>query len=126
MVIDGKLIENLEDLSNIALSDDEKEDLKEYLTNFFEYVSSMYNTQNKNAQQLPTGPCHIINDFVQTQCMGICVNNIDTTDVIECISPVENSNIFREDIEIKSFERDLILKNTSEKDNGMFKVPKTH
>ena len=35
------------------------------------YYRSLKNNQNKNAKRLPTGPCHINNDFVQTQCMGI-------------------------------------------------------
>jgi len=32
---------------------------------------SLNNNRNKNAQRLPTGPYHIHNGFVQTQCMGI-------------------------------------------------------
>lgn len=49
---------------------------------------------------------------------------VDTESVSETISSTTNCNVFRED-EIKQFEdRDLLLQNATQKENGMFSIPK--
>lgn len=52
------------------------------------------------------------------------LNSLDTTGVkaMEHVKPV--SNIFRDDIVSKSYDRDEILKNAPEQEDGAFKVPK--
>ena len=56
----------------------------------------MNNNQNKNAQRLPTGPCHSNNQFVQTQCMGISMTNINILNfkenIIDYLENAINSN----------------------------------
>lgn len=52
------------------------------------------------------------------------VNNVDTDNVDESIGATENYNVFRKD-EIKEFgDRDILLSNAPEQEEGMFKIPK--
>lgn len=52
------------------------------------------------------------------------LNNVNTENVEESIGTVNNSNVFRKD-EIKEFEdRDSLLQNAPEQEEGMFKIPK--
>ncbi len=52
------------------------------------------------------------------------VNNVNTDNVDESIGATKNYNVFRKD-EIKEFgDRDILLSNAPEKEEGMFKIPK--
>lgn len=52
------------------------------------------------------------------------VNNVNTDNVDETIGASGNYNVFRKD-EIKNFEdRDALLANAPEQEDGMFKIPK--
>ena len=52
------------------------------------------------------------------------VNNAPTDGVIEAIGVQNKENVFRKD-EIKQFcDRDSLLQNAPDKENGMFKIPK--
>ena len=52
------------------------------------------------------------------------LNNVDTDNVEETMGVISNSNVFRKD-EIKEFgNRDILLQNAPEQEDGMFKIPK--
>lgn len=52
------------------------------------------------------------------------VNNVNTDNVDESIGATKNYNVFRKD-EIKEFgDRDILLSNAPEQEEGMFKIPK--
>ena len=52
------------------------------------------------------------------------LNSVDTENIEESIGTVNNSNVFRKD-EIKQCkDREELLDNAPEKENGMFKIPK--
>ncbi len=52
------------------------------------------------------------------------VNNVNTDNVDESISATKNYNVFRKD-EVKEFgNRDILLSNAPEQEDGMFKIPK--
>lgn len=52
------------------------------------------------------------------------VNNVNTDGVDESIGATENYNVFRKD-EVKEFgDRDILLSNAPEQEDGMFKIPK--
>ena len=52
------------------------------------------------------------------------IDGVNTDNVSETISSTNNVNVFRED-EIKEFgDREALLQNAPEKENGMFAIPK--
>ncbi len=52
------------------------------------------------------------------------LNNVNTDNVEETMGVISNSNVFRKD-EIKEFgNRDILLQNAPEQEDGMFKIPK--
>lgn len=52
------------------------------------------------------------------------LNGVNTDNVEESIGTVNNTNVFRKD-EIKEFgDRDILLQNAPEQEDGMFKIPK--
>ena len=52
------------------------------------------------------------------------LKRVNTDNVEESIGTVNNSNVFRKD-EIKEFgDRDILLQNAPEQEEGMFKIPK--
>ena len=52
------------------------------------------------------------------------LNNVNTEDVKESIGTVSNENVFRKD-EIKEFgDREILLQNAPEQEEGMFRIPK--
>lgn len=52
------------------------------------------------------------------------VNKVNTDNVDESIGATKNYNVFRKD-EIKEFgDRDILLSNAPEQEDGMFKIPK--
>ena len=52
------------------------------------------------------------------------VNKVNTDNVYESIGATQNYNVFRKD-EIKEFgDRDILLSNAPEQEDGMFKIPK--
>ena len=52
------------------------------------------------------------------------VNNVNTDNVDESIGATKNYNVFRKD-EIKEFgDRDILLSNAPDQEDGMFKIPK--
>ena len=53
------------------------------------------------------------------------LNELDTDGVNERSHPFDNVNAFREDEARASFDRELILKNESGRNNEMFIAPKT-
>ena len=52
------------------------------------------------------------------------LNNVNTEEVKESIGTVSNVNVFRKD-EIKEFgDREILLQNAPEQEDGMFRIPK--
>ena len=52
------------------------------------------------------------------------LNNVNTEEIQESIGAVNNVNVFRKD-EIKEFgDREILLQNAPEQEDGMFKIPK--
>ncbi len=52
------------------------------------------------------------------------LNDVNTDDVEESIGSANNVNVFRKD-EIKEFgDRDILLQNAPEQEDGMFRIPK--
>ena len=54
-----------------------------------------------------------------------CLEDLNTEGVAERSQPFDNTNAFRDDVVCVSFERELILKNASNKTDDMFIAPKT-
>ncbi len=52
------------------------------------------------------------------------LNELDTENVEPLSHPIENTNVFREDIVKPSIERELALKNAPDKTDEFFVVPK--
>lgn len=52
------------------------------------------------------------------------LNELDTENVEPLSHPVENTNVFREDVLIKSTDTKKALKNSPDKDEQYFYVPK--
>ena len=52
------------------------------------------------------------------------LNNVDTENVEESIGTVNTSNVFRKDEIKECTNRDLLLENAPEQEDGMFKIPK--
>ena len=52
------------------------------------------------------------------------LNEVDTENVEPLSYPIEDSNVFREDICKPSIDREQALKNAPEQDGEFFKVPK--
>ena len=97
MQIDTKLISYLEDLSCLALSDNEKTLLIGNLQKTLNYISRL----NKlNTDSTPESVCPW-----------------DASD--------GNVNIFRDDIICPSFDRELIIKNAPVRNDEFFIAPKT-
>jgi aspartyl/glutamyl-tRNA(Asn/Gln) amidotransferase C subunit len=53
------------------------------------------------------------------------LSKLDTDGIAECISPLDNVNVFRNDETHPSFDRELILKNASGRNDEFFIAPKT-
>ena len=53
------------------------------------------------------------------------LSNVDTGGVKPLIHGIELCNIFREDKAIKKIDRETLLENAPEHENGYFTVPKT-
>lgn len=52
------------------------------------------------------------------------LNNVNTDNVEETMGVINNYNVFRKD-EIKEFgDREILLQNAPEQEEGMFKIPK--
>ena len=52
------------------------------------------------------------------------LNDVDTDNVEESIGSASNVNVFRKD-EIKDFgDREILLQNAPEQEDGMFRIPK--
>ena len=52
------------------------------------------------------------------------LNNVNTEKIEESIGTVNNVNVFRKD-EIKEFgDREILLQNAPEQEDGMFRIPK--
>lgn len=52
------------------------------------------------------------------------IDNLDTSKVLEFVNPINNSNKFRKDEVKENLDRDLLISNAAETEDGMFKVPK--
>ena len=52
------------------------------------------------------------------------LNELDTENVEPLSNPIEDNNVFREDITKPSLDREHALKNAPDKDDEFFKVPK--
>ena len=53
------------------------------------------------------------------------LNELDTVGAGECVNPLDNVNVFREDEAGPSFDRELILQNAALKTDEMIIAPKT-
>ena len=92
MQIDDKLIEYLEGLSCLRLSDEEKQKISVDLEKILLYMDRL--------------------------------GELDTEGVPELSHPFGNVNAFRDDTVAPSFDRELILQNAPETQNGMFVAPR--
>lgn len=52
------------------------------------------------------------------------LDELDTKDIDISVNPVHIENAFREDVVQKSLDRDDVLKNAPDQQNGYFKVPR--
>lgn len=52
------------------------------------------------------------------------LNEVDTTDVEPMAKPIPTINVMREDVVVQTTDRDRILANAPEEEEGYFKVPK--
>lgn len=52
------------------------------------------------------------------------LDGVNTDNVSETISSTSNVNVFREDEIVEFKDKDLLLQNASEKESGMFSIPK--
>ena len=93
MQIDDKLIDYLEELSCLALCDEEKQRISGDLGKILRYMDRL--------------------------------SELDTDGVPERSHPFDNVNAFRNDDAGESFDRELILKNAPDREDGMFVAPKT-
>jgi len=93
MQVDDKLIRYLEELSYIALSDEERGDM----------ISSVQRVLDKMSG----------------------LKELNTEGVLELTHPIDNVNVFRDDVVEASLDRSLLLKNARQKNEEMFIVPKT-
>ena len=53
------------------------------------------------------------------------LDGLNTNGISECRAPLDTVNIFRGDVVIPSFNRELILKNAPEKTDEMIVAPRT-
>ena len=53
------------------------------------------------------------------------LNELDTENVAERSHPLDQVNVFRDDLVIPSFDRNLILQNAKEHNGKMFIAPRT-
>ena len=53
------------------------------------------------------------------------LKEIDTNGVPECVSPLDNVNVFRNDFVQPSLERELFLRNAAKKNDEFIIAPKT-
>jgi len=67
----------------------------------------------------------MLEDFRCIGCIAAPLGKIDTEGIPECVSPIENVNIFRNDEIFPSLDTALILKNAAVKNDEMFIAPKT-
>ena len=51
------------------------------------------------------------------------IDNLDTSKALEFVNPINNSNKFRKDEVKENLDRDLLIRNGAEREDGMFKVP---
>lgn len=52
------------------------------------------------------------------------LNELDTENIEPLSHPIENTNVFREDVPVQSTSREEALKNAPDKNEEYFKVPK--
>lgn len=53
------------------------------------------------------------------------LEELDTTNIEPMSHIFAGDNVFREDVVVDSFDREMILKNAPSEKDGMFEVPKT-
>lgn len=63
-------------------------------------------------------------DLEQILTYAEILDNVDLSKADDFKNPINNYNRFRKDEIKEPFDRDLLLSNAKEKENGMFKVPK--
>lgn len=63
-------------------------------------------------------------DLEQILTYAEILDNMDTTQAYEFSNPINNTNKFREDEVKESINRELLISNSKETENGMFKVSK--
>ena len=85
-----------------------------------EYVSSVARLDlNSEEKTKIKGEIEKIIDYMDV------LNTLDTSDVEPMSHVLPTTNVFREDVALPSADRDEILKNAPEVDDGAFRVPKT-
>lgn len=63
-------------------------------------------------------------DLEQILTYAEILDNMDTTKAYEFNNPINNTNKFREDKVKESINREELISNARDTENGMFKVPK--
>lgn len=85
-----------------------------------DYVSSLARLDlNSEEKTKIKGEIEKIIDYMDV------LNTLDTTDVEPMSHVLPTTNVFREDVVRPSVDRDEILKNAPDADDGAFRVPKT-
>ena len=85
-----------------------------------DYVSSLARLDlNSEEKTKIKGEIEKIIDYMDV------LNTLDTSDVEPMSHVLPTTNVFREDVTLPSADRDEILKNAPEVDDGAFRVPKT-
>lgn len=85
-----------------------------------DYVSSLARLDlNSEEKTKIKGEIEKIIDYMDV------LNTLDTTDVEPISHVLPTTNVFREDVALPSVDRDEILSNAPEVDDGAFRVPKT-
>lgn len=63
-------------------------------------------------------------DLEQILTYAEILDNMDTTKALEFENPISNSNKFRKDEVKEPLDREILISNAAETEDGMFKVPK--
>lgn len=85
-----------------------------------DYVSSLARLDlNSEEKTKIKGEIEKIIDYMDV------LNGLDTSEVEPMSHVLPTTNVFREDVALPSVEREAILKNAPESDEGAFRVPKT-
>ena len=105
MTITDETIDYVGILAKLELSDEEKEQAKQDMSNMLEYVSKLNELDTDSVEPMS--------------------HELDTSGVEPMSHVFPVNNVFREDVVTNSDDRDNLLANAPEQKDGCYKVPKT-